>query len=566
MSSFIFDIETNGFLNVCDKVHCIVLKNIDTGEILTPSNEDAIKLLEDAELIIGHNIIKFDIPVLEKLYSATFRGKIFDTLVGTRLVYSDIKDNDFSRKDFPKDCIGKHSLKAWGNRIGEYKEQIDTDWQTFTPEMLEYCIQDTEVTYKLYKVLEEKGYSQEAMDLEHEVASLIFKQEQHGFTFNRAKAEELSIKLKARQAELAEELQGVFEPIVNERWSTKTGKKLKDQVTIFNPSSRHHVAQRLKDKYGWDAKEFTTDGKAKLDDTILSKLPYPEAKILCEHFLLNKRIAQIANGSQAWLKHERNGKIHGTCNTNSCVTSRASHSFPNLGQVPSTSAPFGTECRELFTVPEGKRLVGIDVSGLEIRMLCHFMSKFDNGAYTKVVLEGDIHTETQKLAGLDSRDNAKRFYYCFLYGGSVKKIAEVINKPFKEAGKIKKRFLNNLPALAKLIEGVQSAAERGFIKGLDKREIKVRNSYSALNTLLQSAGAILCKKWLVEFNKEVKKFKNAQQVVWVHDEIQVECEEQDAEDIGKIAVECIKRAGEHYQLRVPLTGEYKISTNWSGTH
>jgi len=358
----------------------------------------------------------------------------------------------------------------------------------------------------------------------------------------------------------------VFEPIVNERWSTKTGKKLKDQVTIFNPSSRHHVAQRLKDKYGWDAKEFTTDGKAKLDDTILSKLPYPEAKILCEHFLLNKRIAQIANGSQAWLKHERNGKIHGTCNTNSCVTSRASHSFPNLGQVPSTSAPFGTECRELFTVPEGKRLVGIDVSGLEIRMLCHFMSKFDNGEYTKVVLEGDIHTETQKLAGLDSRDNAKRFYYCFLYGGSVKKIAEVINKPFKEAGKIKKRFLNNLPALAKLIEGVQSAAERGFIKGLDKREIKVRNSYSALNTLLQSAGAILCKKWLVEFNKEVKKFKNAQQVVWVHDEIQVECEEQDAEDIGKIAVECIKRAGEHYQLRVPLTGEYKISTNWSGTH
>lgn len=563
---YVFDIETNGFLHLCDKVHCIVLKDIDTGEILTLDNKTAVKKLEEAELIIGHNIIKFDIPVLEKLYSATFRGKIFDTLVGTRLVFADIKESDFSKKDFPKDCIGKHSLKAWGNRIGEYKEQIETDWQTFTPEMLEYCKQDTEVTYKLYKVLEEKGYSQEAMDLEHEVASLIFKQEQHGFTFDREKAEALSVKLKARQAELAEELQDVFKPIVTERWSTKTGKKLKDQVTVFNPSSRHHVAQRLKDKYGWDAQEFTSDGKAKLDDSILSKLPYPEAKILCEHFLLTKRIAQIANGSQAWLKHERNGKIHGTCNTNSCVTSRASHSFPNLGQVPSTSAPFGKECRELFTVPKGRRLVGIDVSSLEVMMLCHFMSKFDNGEYTKVALEGDIHTETQKLAGLDSRDLAKRFYYCFLYGGSVKKIAEVINKPFKEAGKIKKRFLNNLPALHKLIEGVQSAAERGYLNGLDKRQIKVRNSYSALNTLLQSAGAILCKRWLVEFNKEIKKFKNAQQVVWVHDEIQVECEEQDAEDIGKIAVECIKRAGEHFQLRVPLTGEYKISTNWSGTH
>ena len=563
---YVFDIETNGFLHLCDKVHCIVLKNIDTGEILTPSNEDAIKLLEEAELIIGHNIIKFDIPVLERLHSATFKGKIFDTLVGTRLVFADIKESDFSKKDFPKDCIGKHSLKAWGNRIGEYKEQIETDWQTFTPEMLEYCKQDTEVTYKLYKVLEEKGYSQEAMDLEHEVASLIFKQEQHGFTFDREKAEELSVKLKARQAELAEELQGVFEPIVTERWSTKTGKRLKDQVTVFNPSSRHHVAQRLKDKYGWDAQEFTSDGKAKLDDSILSKLPYPEAKILCETFLLTKRIAQIATGSQAWLKHERNGKIHGTCNTNSCVTSRASHSFPNLGQVVSSSAPYGKECRELFTVPEGKRLVGVDVSSLEVMMLCHFMSKFDNGEYTKVALEGDIHTETQKLAGLESRDLAKRYFYCFLYGGSTKRIAEVINKPFKEAGKIKKRFLNNLPALHKLIEAVQSAAERGYLNGLDKRQIKVRNSYSALNTLLQSAGAILCKRWLVEFNKEIKKFKNAQQVVWVHDEIQVECEEQDAEDIGKIAVECIKRAGEHFQLRVPLTGEYKISTNWSGTH
>ena len=563
---YIFDIETNGFLNVCDTVHCIVLKNIDTGEILTPSNQEAVKLLENAELLIGHNIIKFDIPVLERLLSVTFRCKIFDTLVGTRLLFSDIKEKDFSIKDFPKDCIGRHSLKAWGNRIGEYKEQITTDWQTFTPEMLDYCIQDTEVTYKLYKVIEEKGYSQEAMDLEHDVASLIFKQEQYGFTFNREKAEALSVKLKARQAELAEELQGVFEPIVAERWSTKTGKRLKDSVTVFNPSSRHHVAQRLKDKYGWDAKEFTSDGKAKLDDSILSKLPYPEAKILCEHFLLNKRIAQIANGTQAWLKHERDGKIHGTCNTNSCVTQRASHSFPNLGQVPSTSAPFGKECRELFTVPKGKRLVGIDVSSLEVMMLCHFMSKFDNGAYTKVALDGDIHTETQKLAGLDSRDLAKRFYYCFLYGGRVKKIAEVIGKPFKEAGKIKKRFLNNLPALHKLIEGVQSAAERGYLTGLDKRQIKVRNSYSALNTLLQSAGAILCKRWLVEFNKEITKFKNAQQVVWVHDEIQVECEEQDAEDIGKIAVDCIRRAGEHFQLRVPLTGEYKISTNWSGTH
>jgi len=566
LSSFIFDIETNGFLNVCDKVHCIVLKNIDTGEILTPSNEDAIKLLEDAELIIGHNIIKFDIPVLEKLYSATFRGKIFDTLVGTRLVYSDIKDNDFSRKDFPKDCIGKHSLKAWGNRIGEYKEQIDTDWQTFTPEMLEYCIQDTEVTYKLYKVLEEKGYSQEAMDLEHDVASLIFKQEQYGFTFNKEKAQELYTKLNTRRLELEEQLQKIFLPITEHRVSEKTGKQLKDRVTVFNPSSRHHIAQRLKDKYGWEAKEFTNDGKPKLDDTVLSKLEYPEAKVLCEHFLLDKRIAQLATGTQAWLKHEKNNKIHGTCNTNSTVTARASHSFPNLAQIPSVSVPFGKECRSLFTVPTGKKLVGIDISGLEVRMLAHFMSKYDNGDYSKVVLEGDIHTETQNLAGLDSRDLAKRFYYCFLYGGGVKRIAEVTGKKVGEASKIKKRFLNNLPALSKLIEQVQLASERGHLLGLDKRQIKVRSAHAALNTLLQSSGALVCKQWLVEFDKLVKDIPETQQVVWVHDEIQVECLEKDAETIGKLAVEAIQKTGEHFQLRLPLTGEYKIGDDWSGTH
>ena len=486
--------------------------------------------------------------------------------MGTRLVYADIKESDFSKKDFPKDCIGKHSLKAWGNRIGEYKEQLETDWQTFTPEMLEYCKQDTEVTYKLYKVIEEKGYSQEAMDLEHEVAQLIFKQEQYGFSFNRVKAEELYIKLKARSVELEEDLQKVFKPIVKERWSTKTGKRLKDLVIVFNPSSRHHIAERLKEKYGWDAQEFTSDGKAKLDDKILSQLKYPEAKILSEHFLLNKRIAQIATGSQAWLKHERNGKIHGTCNTNSCVTQRASHSFPNLGQVVSTSAPYGKECRELFTVPEGKRLVGIDVSSLEVMMLCHFMSKFDNGEYTKVALEGDIHTETQKLAGLDSRDLAKRFYYCFLYGGGVKRIAEVTGKKVGEASKIKKRFLNNLPALSKLIEQVQLAAERGHIVGLDKRQIKVRSAHAALNTLLQSAGALVCKQWLVEFDKLVKNIPETQQVVWVHDEIQVECLDKDAETVGRLAVKAIEFTGKHFQLRLPLTGEYKIGNNWSETH
>lgn len=575
---YCFDIETDGFLHEATQIHCIVLKDIDTGEVFVLRKDESLSKLEEAELIIGHNVIKFDLPVIKKFYpSFKTKAKIFDTLVATRLLYPDIKDNDFKRLNFPKNCIGKHSLKAWGYRIGNYKDQIETDWKQFTPEMLEYCIQDVEVTHSLYKKIELKGYSQQAMDLEHAVAEIIYQQETYGFSFDVEKANTLYNELNVRRYEIEEQLQKLFPPKIEKTpFIPKVNNKAKGYVkgeifykentVTFNPSSRHHIADRLIERYNWKPNEFTDDGKPKLDETILEKLNYPEAKLLSEHFLLDKRIGQLATGNQAWLKQEINNKIHGTCNTNSTVTARASHTNPNLGQVPSVSVPYGKQCRELFTVPKGKKLVGIDISGLEVRMLAHFMSKYDNGEYSKVVLEGDIHTETQNLAGLDSRDLAKRFYYCFLYGGGVKKIALVTGKTVKEASKIKTRFLNNLPALSKLITNVQQAAERGYLVGLDKRQIKIRSAHAALNTLLQSGGAIVCKQWLVEFNKAIKNIPDVQQVVWVHDEIQVECLSKDADTIGRLAVEAIKRTGEHFQLRLPLTGEYKIGDNWSETH
>nr|WMM95529.1 DNA polymerase [Methylophilales phage MEP433] len=574
---YCFDIETDGFVEDCTKIHCIVLKDIDTQEVISVSNDEAVELLSNAELIAGHNIIKFDVPVLEKFYDFKTKAKIFDTLVATRLLFPDIRDSDFKRLEFPNNCIGRHSLKAWGYRIGTYKEQIDTDWSTFTPEMLEYCKQDVEVTYQLFNKINKIDYSKEAMELEHEVATLIYKQEKYGFKFDVDTATKLYAKLNARRLELEDEFQKIFEPQTlkipfipkgnnKSKGYVKGEVFYKEKVITFNPSSRQHIADRLMERYNWKPTVFTPDGKPKLDETVLSKLEFPEATLLCEHFLLDKRIAQLATGNQAWLKVEKDGRIHGSCNTNSTVTARATHSSPNLAQIPSVSVQFGKECRALFCVDKGNKLVGIDISGLEIRLLCHFMSKYDNGEYSKVVLDGDIHTETQKLAGLESRDLAKRFYYCFLYGGGVKRIAEVTGKKVKEASQIKKRFLNNLPALNKLIEQVQNASSRGYLKGLDKRQVKVRSAHAALNTLLQSAGALVCKQWLVEFNKVVHKIPSAQQVVWVHDEIQVECHESDAEAIGRLAVECIERAGKHFQLRIPLTGEYKIGDNWSETH
>jgi len=575
---YIFDIETDGLFDVCTKIHCLVLKDVDNNKILSLSVDEALDKLSKADVIIGHNIIKFDIPVIKKLYpNFKTEAKIFDTLVATRLLFPDVKEKDFQRKDFPRDCIGRHSLKAWGNRIGNYKAEFDTDWKTFTPEMLEYCKQDVEVTYNLYKMIEEKTYSQQAMDLEHNVAQLIYNQEVYGFTFNTEKAKSLYSALNGRRHMLESELQDLFPPeteripfipkVNNKSKGYIKGKVFyKEKTTVFNPSSRQHIASRLIDKYNWKPSIYTDDGTPKLDETILESLPYPEAKILCEHFLLDKRIGQLATGAQAWLKHEKNNKIHGTCNTNSTVTARATHSYPNMAQIPSVSVPYGKECRALFTVPTGKKLVGIDVSGLEVRMLAHYMARYDNGKYAKVVLDGDIHSETQTLAGLDSRDLAKRFYYCFLYGGGVTKIASVTGKTVPQASKIKKRFLNNLPALSKLIEDVQQAAERGYLTGLDKRKVKVRSSHAALNTLLQSSGALVCKQWLVEFDKVIKQIPHAQQVVWVHDEIQVECLEKDAEQVGQLAVKAIKDTGEYFNLRLPLTGEYKIGDNWSETH
>ena len=144
--------------------------------------------------------------------------------------------------------------------------------------------------------------------------------------------------------------------------------------------------------------------------------------------------------------------------------------------------------------------------------------------------------------------------------------AQVTGKKVKEASQIKTRFLNNLPALNKLITDVQKASGRGHILGLDKRQVKVRSQHSALNTLLQSSGAIVCKQWLVEFDKAIQRVPEVQQVVWVHDEIQVECEAEDAENVGQVAVDAIVNAGAHFNLRIPLTGEYKIGETWADTH
>jgi len=592
--ALIFDLETDGLLDEVSKIHCLVMKWTETGIVKTftaENMEEGIEsLLWSNGPIVGHNIIKYDIPVIEKLYPGVKfnQDKVFDTLVATRLIWANIKDTDnvlLKQEKLPGKLFGSHSLAAWGYRLGNYKGDYDGGWETFSQEMLDYCVQDVEVTAQLYQKIVDKNYSQQALDLEHQVAWLMAQQERNGFCFDVPKAAELLSRLVQRRGELERELKEYFGswevqlpdfiPKVNNKTLgyTKGVPVKKVKVIEFNPSSRDHIADRLITLYGWKPKDFTEGGKPMVDEVVLSKLKYEPCKQLTEYLLVQKRISQLNEGGQAWMKCEKNGKIHGSINPNGAVTGRATHSYPNMSQVPASSSPYGLECRSLFTVPDGWHLVGADASGLELRCLAHFMAKWDGGKYAEVLLSGDIHTENQKAAGLETRNQAKTFIYAFLYGAGDAKIGSIVGGNATHGKQLKSKFLRSLPALGKLVEAVGAAAKRGYLIGLDGRAIHVRSSHAALNTLLQGAGALVCKQWLVFLEAELQKhFKHGWDgdycfCAWSHDEVQIACRtEETARKVAEIATNCVLLAGQHFNFRCPTAGESKIGKTWADTH
>ena len=582
----VFDIEANGFYYEASLIHCLVAKDIDTGTVykFEPSKvEQGLKLLMSADVVIGHNVIGYDLAVIKKLYPwfDIPRERVIDTLVLSRLLYSNLSDKDHADKVLKEGKLyGSHSLKAWGYRLGEYKGDYEGGFTEFTEKMLEYNEQDVVVTERLYDLLSKhKAYSERASVLEHQVAHIVAQQERQGFMFDVKAAEKLNATLMIRQGELAQKLQDTFAP-----WEEEIGefipkvnnKKLgyvkgvpiiKTKIVVFNPGSRHHIANRLKALHGWKPKEFTMDGSAKIDESVLSKLKYPEAELLNEYFLIQKRLGMLALGQNSWLRMVKaNSRIHGEVITNGAVTGRATHRNPNIAQVPAVGALYGTACRSLFTVPLGKKLVGVDVSGLELRMLANFMGDFD---YAREVVEGDVHTVNMQAAGLESRSQAKTFIYAFLYGAGNEKIGSIVGKGAKDGMRLKARFLERIPSLGRLIKNVQKAATRGYLIGLDGRHLHIRSDHAALNVLLQSAGALICKQWMVEVDQMLTQMQwlhKVRQVAWVHDECQYECDADIAEEAGKKIVECIAKAGEFFKLSIPLTGEFKIGRNWAETH
>jgi DNA polymerase I-like protein with 3'-5' exonuclease and polymerase domains len=549
MRKIILDIETNSKHN---KIWMCATREIGGDVIVWKEASGLQKYLDSCDLIIMHNGICFDAPVLRKNWNITMKqSQMYDTLVLSRLLSPSLE--------------GGHSLAAWGGRLGFPKGDFN-DWDAgYSAEMEAYCIQDTLVTEKLYlhltTELTRNKFDERSIKLEHNVQAVIAKQEESGFKLNERNAIILLSTLQNKLVVLETELQNIFPTKTILRVSEKTGKPLKPIIEPFNPGSRKQIGERLQEK-GWKPDKYTETGQPIVDEGTLEGLDFPEAKAIAEYLLLQKRIAQI----QSWLKAiQPDGRVRGKVITNGAVTGRMTHHSPNMAQVPSCGSPYGEDCRDLWIVEKGYKLVGIDASGLELRMLAHYMK---DDAYIYEVTQGDIHTANQKAAGLETRSQAKTFIYAFLYGAGAAKIGKVVGAGAKEGQRLIDSFLENTPKLRTLREDVARISKSsGSLPGLDGRRLYIRSDHAALNTLLQGAGAIVMKQALVILDERLSKLGvDYKFVANVHDEWQIEVAEAYADMVGKLGVQAIEEAGRVLEMRCPLTGAYRVGNSWKETH
>lgn len=669
MKRLLFDTESNGFVANATKVHGTVLIDVDTRQALDFHGADQIEAtlsaMDQAQVLIGHNIQRHDIPLLTKLHGFVPKPDVLirDTMVCARVIYPNVKATDgelvrAGKMPAGRKYAGKHTLAAWGYRLGEHKgdyaevreaefharypnlaKELSEDelsarisefvWGEWSPAMQDYMIQDGWTNLKLWEHLKVDQYSQDAIELEHRIARVCDAIQEAGVPFDVKKAEALhgtllTAKHKVEQQLIAEfgswevELKPLIPKRDNKKLGYKTGVPVRKFKTVtFNPGSRDHIAKVLADK-GWKATKFTDGGKPQIDEEVIEGIVarFPEFAGLGEYLMLDKRISQLADGPQAWLKAVGpDGRIHGVVNPMGTITSRASHFLPNLGQVPNMASPYGKECRELFYAPPGYTFLGADMSGLELRGLAHYLAPFDGGKYMKIVINGDVHWMHAQVMGLASgardehnachtiirEDGTKRFIYAYIYGAWDAKCGEIIYNALVKAKRdggdegielyvkffgdkaATEESLKSLgrkvrAAFAKRIDGFTNLKDKlsvtvkkmGRVRGLDDRLIPIRSDHSALNFLIQSCGAILCKRWGADaFEELCRRFRlgiDFQFVLWVHDEYQLLVREGLEEEIAEVLVRCARQAGEPYGFRGPLDSKAKRGRNWSDTH
>ena len=550
MKRLVVDIETDSL--DAKEIFCVVAKDLDDDRIYTftqKNMEHCKPLLEQSDILVMHNGVSFDAPVLKRLLGCNIPlSKIRDTLLLSQLA-------DPMRE-------GGHSLAAWGEKLGFAKIEFE-DFSRYSDEMLKYCIRDVELTAKVYTTLipELKKFSPRSIKLEHQIRAIIDKQEENGFALDEPKAMQLLAKLTDESEQIKQQLQDVFKPIVEQRYSEKTGNRLKDKVTVFNPASRKQIAERLMD-LGWQPQKHTDKGQPIVAEEVLENLDIPEAKLIARYLMLEKRASQI----KSWLEHvDDDGKVHGKVLTLRTISGRMAHTSPNMAQIPAVYSPYGKECRDVWTTSSDNYiLLGSDASSLELRMLAHYLNDKD---FTREVVEGDVHTANQRAAGLPTRDNAKTFIYAFIYGAGAAKIGQIVNGTARDGQKLIDNFLNNMPALKTLRHKVDKLASRGYILGLDGRILRVRQAHAAMNLLLQGAGAIVCKEWLKFITIEATKRKlDYKLVASIHDEYQFEVHKEHAEELGGVTATAMKLTEQSLKVRCPLDSEYKLGKSWAETH
>jgi DNA polymerase I-like protein with 3'-5' exonuclease and polymerase domains len=529
------------------KVHCVVAKDVDTGKVY-PFPPDLLHGFRDWSLgvkqFIMHNGISFDAPVLNRLLGTNIKPhQIVDTLILSQLL-NPMRDNG-------------HSLEAWGNKLAMPKGDVDT-FEVYTPDMLEYCKQDVNITHKLFEVLQKegRGFSKSSVYLEHQVRLIIDQQEKNGFYLDMQKAMSLYNKLRDEANELEKWAVTNFDPTVVEL-------KTKTKYIPFNIGSRQQIAERLME-LGWKPKQHTDKGNIIINEAVLDTIELPEAKKFSRFFLLQKRIAQI----KSWIEacDDTDGRVHGRVMTLKTITGRMSHHSPNMAQIPAVRSPYGKECRDCWTVdnPYTHSIVGTDASGLELRCLAHLMN---DATFTDILLTGDIHTHNMQMAGLTNRDQAKTFIYAFMYGAGASKIGQIVGAGAKEGQQLINKFLSSMPALKRVRDSVTKAANKGMIKGIDGRLLHIRSPHSALNTLIQGAGAVVCKVWLINMIKRIRRIGvDAKLVASIHDEYQFEVLNKDVKRFGQLTKDAMKDTEKQLHMKCPLDNEWKVGRTWAQTH
>ena len=671
--ALVFDTEANGFFEDGTIVWCLVAKDIITNQTWTwggseglmPYREEVKELFQSARTLICHNLIKHDLPQLVKLgilEPADIEGAtVMDTFTISSLYRPD--------RPAPKGCSGGHGLEAWGVRAGR-KKPAQEQWLVWEDNMLHRCTEDVEINIYAWNALKEERASDgwawgDSVQTEVSVAYIIAEQERNGWEFDTQAAldlvEVLDKELKSIDEKVLQVMPDVRTPIApikdffkkSGEFNSKTAKELgveagyalehpeaartllksrqnsdgiieRFKVTPPNPASLPQIKDYLL-SIGWLPDEYTEKKSPRITETSLERLDSDEGKLLARRCIVSARRTNLSNLKNPETKGlltkvREDGRVSAIGNPMGANTSRFTHK--NVVNIPRSTSPFGKEYRSLFTVKEGRRQLGYDASGLELRCLANRMNDPD---YTHTLLEGDIHTYNQELAGLPSRNLAKTFIYALLYGAGDLKIGRIVGGNSKDGRALKAKFYNSLPALDALMRNVKTVAKRGWLKGLDGRKIYVRSEHAALNTQLQCDGALVMKyamlileDWLVAEQLKLPSnqlydilYTQVQKVMKVgdiHDESQFDIDEslvytsevfkgsqKEAElwmpseciwtppvmiggtkeegeyvrqysRVGELAVHAVRQAGVFLQFSCPLDAEYQIGSNWSETH